>query len=285
MAVAGVVGTAIGYYILLAASGPSGDFLDVAQYLPSAILPGSFAPKTFVAGKEPIVAGEVPEQQASFNAPSATGNTEPEEPHTFTPTEVEPIGDVGAPRVSGAPTYTSDELAAALQTAKDAKAGLMTGSLADGDAVQRRKGNSFSVLCDLAEKATFDDVDSADAPLAQEADVLFREALSDARIRGEVGRIVPLWIASKHRKNGGVFFAGTISDPTTRGQLVECRIELDEGVPLTLIIPASMASELDKSSRPVGVVGSLVDRPVDTISGYDGEASQVVWVGRLIELD
>ena len=114
---------------------------------------------------------------------------------------------------------------------------------------------------------------------------MFRETLSDAHTRGEVARIVPKWIGSKYRKHGGVFFAGTVIGESSKGQVVECRVDLGAGDPLTILVPDTLAKGLDNSGRPLGIVGSIVDSPAQHVSGYDGDAPQAVWVGRLIPLD
>jgi hypothetical protein len=125
--------------------------------------------------------------------------------------------------------------------------------------------------------------DSADAERTAAVEQLFRETLADARIRGEVARITPVWIKSAHRRHGGVFFAGAITDRVERGPLIECQIDLGTVEPLTVLVPKHLVDQLGWS-RTVGVVGSLIDRPAERIAGYDGLATQVVWAKSLLPL-
>jgi hypothetical protein len=280
MAVAGLIGTAIGYYVVLAVAGPEGDFLQLARYMPSAVLPGSFARPELPIEKQPIVTGE---RQASFAAPPSTGEQELGEPRGFTAPQATEIGEADLPRVVAAPAYSPAELAASLEAARGAKAGLMAGSLADGNAVQRTKGASYSILSDLAQKVTF--AASAAGNDVDHAAELFRSVLSNAQIREEVARIVPLWIGSKHRTHGGVFFGGTIVERKERGSVVEAQVDIGSGAPLSVLMLPVLANQLEAGGGPVGIVGSLVERPSEAISGFEGEAPQAIWVGRVVDLN
>jgi hypothetical protein len=196
----------------------------------------------------------------------------------------EPAGQP-APSISGSPSYSSEQFAAALQAAREALPGLLAGELNDL-AVQRTKGLSFSKLCDLAETATFIESSPSAAPGQPQAaiDALFKEALADPRIRIEIARIVPIWIGSAYRRHGGVFFAGAIVGRNDFGAMSECQIDLGAGTTLSILLPPEVASQLN-SSQSVGVVGSLIDKPSERVAGYTGAAPQVVWVGSLFPLD
>jgi hypothetical protein len=284
----GVIGLAIGYYILLAWRGTEGDVLNLAQFLPRAILPSEFSEAAYADDKSAMTGEAEQVDQARFDVPLAESDTKLDEPTPLAPPAAMPITEVVAPHVAGAPLYSVDECAVALQAAKEAQLGLVTGRLSDGAAVRRAKGISFSLLADLAQKATFVDAaarPTSVAPLQQETETLFRETLSMADIRGEVGRIVPLWIGSKHRTHGGIFFAGTVLSDATKGEVVECRIDLEAGEPLTILVPPALAGKLQGSGRPLGFVGSIVDRPADSVSGYNGDAAQAVWIGQVIPLE
>jgi hypothetical protein len=295
---AGVIGSAIGYYVLLWILGADGDFLNVAQYLPGAILPGAFEaappelaakpnPKSYTASKEPIPGGDSAVEPARFDAP-LTDTTEPAEPSTFATAEATPISDTIAPPIRDARFFSAEQVKAALQSAKSAQAGLVTGDLEDGEAARKAKGASYQKLCGLAEKATFASAASQSSSfgsLRQDIDEFFRETLSDEHTRGEVARIVPIWAAYKDRGLNGVFFAGTVVDHSPQGDVVECRIDLGAGEPLTVLVPQDQAAQLEESARPLAVIGSIVDSPASHVSGYNGDAAQVVWVDRLIRLE
>jgi hypothetical protein len=190
--------------------------------------------------------------------------------------------------VGGSPSYSIEQFNAALAAAREAKSGLITGNL-DDRSVQRSKGISYNKFSDLAEIATFVD-DTGDTPAAieqlrRDSQSVFRDALAEARIRGEVARIVPVWIGSPSRKHGGVFFAGQIGRRSERGPVSECQVAIGSGEPLTILVPPNLIDRLAGSGRTTIIIGSLIDRPSERIAGYDGLARQAVWVSSLIPVD
>ncbi len=335
-AVCGVMGLALGYYVLLWLKGPQIDVLDAAKYLPKAMLPASFASaprQTAAAPSLPPVAdtaadspanepnatptdtantadaakpNEAPaEKQASFTepagankAPTADDNryatTSPPadkstEPAAFNPPPAAPVTDapptppIEVVRIVGAPSFSASDLAAALVAAKDAEAGLVNGNLADGREVARTKGFSYSILADLAQKATFTDPSAADAEnLQQETDNIFRATLATPHARDEVAQIVPKWIASPNRKQGGVFFTGAVAIHDKQGSVVEGSVDMGSGQPLPVLLPPALADK--PPTGPVAVVGYVVDKPSERIPGYTGTAPQAVFVTKLIPL-
>jgi hypothetical protein len=45
------------------------------------------------------------------------------------------------------------------------------------------------------------------------------------------------------------------------------------------------AAEFRASLKPLGIVGWIVDSPVEKISGYTGDATQAIWAGHILELE
>ena len=181
VAVAGVIGSGLGYYALLWLRGKSADFLDVAQYLPPAMLPAEFqtTPRQLAAAAPLRTPAEVEssdesatpaqpadepaEEQASFTTPA-----EPETPPTDDDRYTSDANDVPAPSaepatldeptaapltdevaavdvatLKDAPSFTADELAAALDAAKTAQPALVAGSLEDGREVQAQRATAI----------------------------------------------------------------------------------------------------------------------------------------------
>jgi hypothetical protein len=322
--VSGVIGLAIGYYVLMLILGPAGDFLNVARHLPGAILPAEFqleaTPLARVDQSEQQAAGEhtvatpsnggasPAEMQASYAAalphdgPNRTEASEPngvrrdanqpggQQPLPFDAPPAIPLDgpqEAVAGQLVQPPAFTADELAVALRTAQDAQPKLVAGKLDDGREVQRAKGFGYSLLCDLAQKAIFVDTatraDYAQA-LALDAERLFRQTLADAHTRDEVARILPKWISSPHRKQGGVFFAGTVTRQTNKGALVECEVDAAGHGTMIVLVPLEQAKPLADAAGPVGVVGWIVDEPALRVNGYTGAARQAIWSGSLIAL-
>jgi hypothetical protein len=292
----GIVGIALGIVVLLWLLGPRGDIFGVAGYLPRAILPASFAaPPGNLADESPPKRVDPDVDPAGFEksrvekplAGDATA-TENKEPAPFEPSHTTPLVGDGVPRVNGAPTFTPEQLTAALQAAKDAQPDLVKGDFDDGKPVLQAKGYSYSLLCDLADKVTF--VDTAARPadvesLKNDAKELFSQTLADAAIRNQVALIARQWIAYGKRQTGGVFFAGRVADQGTKGSVIECQVNLDSGAPLTILVPESMSDRLPSGNAAVGVVGSLIDSPAQRVAGYAGNAAQAVWVSSLIPLE
>jgi hypothetical protein len=303
--IGGVVGLALGYYVLLWIAGPSGDFLRVAQHLPAAILPADL--KLALAMHSDT--GELTEIQAGYVAaadlddvPSSldkTSNiiaadaraTETDEPQQFEVPDAKVLPDVRVAAVGhllNPPSFTADELAVALETAQQAQPKLVSGDLSDGLEVQRAKGLSYSLLCELAQKMSFVDAASrADyiKQLAREAHALFQQTLADAHTRDEVALIARKWIESRHRKHGGVFFAGRLISEVDKGSVVECQFDVGGREALIVVVPQDSTDQLAQRSRSLGIVGWIVDKPAEGVSGYTGEAKQAVWASRLIPLE
>jgi hypothetical protein len=272
------------------------------------------APADSTTGEAPVATTETQpaagtgEQPASFNEPvatppasqsennrygekseaSAAPTTEPapldavpaspiitESP--FTPPTAEPI------RVANAPTFAVDDVKAALQVAYAAQPKLVAGNLADSKDVAKAKGYGYSMLADLAQKVTFvDAVAAADA--LQQADELFKVSLRDAHTRSELAQIVPRWITAASRKHGGIFLAGSISGAEAKGSVTEASVDLGTRQSLKVLLPPALAEQLATASQPVGVIGWIVDRPAEGVTGYTGDAPQAIFVSRLIPL-
>lgn len=324
-ALGGVMAVPLAGYALLWLGGPQADFFGVANYLPKAMLPGSFTKPQFAAG--PAVRPPAPEtpaepstetagqpenspaeKQASFTEPADAKKVEtptdnryadtaaPEksaaEPAEFNAPPAAPMKESAVPaepvHISDAPSFKVADVAAALQMGKEAEANLVNGSMSDGAEVARAKGMSYAKLADLAQKAAF--VDAATAPeesakLEQEADGLFRSVFASAHTREEVGQIVPMWIESPKRTHGGVFFAGSVVAHDAKGSVSECSIDVGSGKPMQVLIPAAVGEQLKDTASPVVVVGSLVKDPAKKVEGYTGNAPQAVFATKLIPLE
>jgi hypothetical protein len=303
----------MGYYALLWILGPSADFLNVAHYLPAATLPTDFqlefdthpfegrpvlpTNETLAAtNEETDVSGAT--EQASYAEPNERDRaaydssvTSDQSPLPFEETAAAPItaeADIQVAKIAGAPSFNADELAVALTAAKEAQPSLVKGELEDGPEVQRAKGFGYSILCDLAQKLAFVDsetrADYAKA-LAADAERLFRQTLIDAHTQSDVAFILPKWIRSPSRKHGGVFFAGRPLQNAEHGSVVECQMDAGTGEPITILLPTGTADQLTNSSKPVGIVGWIVDAPAKKISGYTGDSPRAIWARCVLPLD
>jgi hypothetical protein len=313
-AVSGIVGLALGYYALLWILGPTGDFLSIAQHLPSATLPAEFQSELATRPVEGNSADPTTEtlavvneengdpgtaEQASYttqadsrqNVTTDTPEARVEPQALFDESNATPLaqaGETSAGQVTNAPSFSADELAVALQAAQEARPKLVAGSLDDGREVQRAKGFGYSILSDLAQKFAFVDraqrADYANA-LTMDAERLFQQTLADAHTRGEVARILPKWITSPNRKHGGVFFAGNPLESAEKGSVVECQLDTGAGGTVVVLLPQASAEQLADSSKAIGIVGWIVDSPASHVSGYTGDAPQAIWASRILALE
>jgi hypothetical protein len=191
-----------------------------------------------------------------------------------------------APSIAGSPSlFAAEELQKSLETAAKAQPQLVTGNFADSATVAQAKGRSYMALADLAQKTTFADISQPTSKqMVEQANDLFRQTLADPRIRAEVAQIMPRWVQSPKRDHGGVFFAGKVVGHAVSGSVLECQIELDGGRTVTMLAPAEAAEQLD-ATKPLAIVGWLVDVPKTQVSGYTGAAkSAAVWTNQLIPL-
>lgn len=317
-ALGGVVGSLGALYVLLWILGPEGDFLQVAKYLPSAVLPKSFAAKSITpvahsnsqqpaatepAESEPAQSENMPatftqevKPPAVESTTDSTAASEPAgddryaaEPSPLDEPAAKPIADATAtaPLPLQGPAYTTEQLADALNAATAAQPGLITGDLSDA-AVRRTKGMSYAKLCDLAEALTFlnratPSVESEQA--SADAERLFSETLSDPRTRSEIDRIASIWIDSPHRRHGGVFLAGQLSGGQILGDIYEYELTSEDGGKLALLAAEPLDPSVESSQRPVGIVGSIIADPAADVAGYHGTANRAIWVTRALPLD
>lgn len=192
----GLLGIALGYYVLLWMGGPGNDFLNIAKFVPRPLLPASFTmPQKQVAasnanqetnhesstgslldgmasseGSASPAHAEVP---ASYNAPITADAEEPSddryltgvptsagpsaEPLDFEVADAAPLeSEPAAPVVLGAPSYSLAEIENSLAEARQAMSALATGHLSD-ESTQRAKGLSYTKYSQLAEAITFSD--------------------------------------------------------------------------------------------------------------------------------
>jgi hypothetical protein len=245
------------------------------------------------------------EKQATFTAPSepAKKSTDTDDRYATPAAKSEPAMREPAPleappakaitetapkaepvRIANAPSFTAADVSTSLAAANAAETGLETGNLQDGKEVAHTKGVSYMAIADFAGKATF--ADAADSTKSQEqADGFFRKLLSNAHTRDEVAQIAPRWLSHPKRPQNGVFLAGNLSRGEIKGSVIEYSVELNGGPSVVVVVPAGAAQDLQSSTKPVGVVGSIIDRPADEIDGYTGKTPQVVFAKKLLPLE
>lgn len=279
----GALGLTLGYFALLWWQGPDGDLLGIADRIPSSLLPASFdvpgdtalttnETESPAKGETETPDTESPSEVEQARFESAPAPSEPEEPRPLAPQDAQPL--VAKATVQGAPSYTLEELNAASAVAETARDGLLTGTLADA-AAKSTKGENYVKLCQIAERLTYlVEDDSANFAEAREGGrQFFGELLHAPVARDEIGQIAGRWIDWNKRPHGGIFFAGKVLSSQPVGSVNELQLALAGGPTVTVLTP----EQIDSEPEIVGVVGSVVEKPADRVSGYTGTADQAVW--------
>ncbi len=257
------------------------------------------AATTPVAGEDRYAA--TPAEPAAFAPPEEAAATTPESdamaPAPNRDEMIEPVAAITEPRefamapptrqigLVNAPRYGARELAEAFAPAEAAAVGFATGSLDDPEQVSTM-GQHYAHLCHLAQVVTL--LDTSDPGLMtaelQAADT-FKRVLRDGRSRDQSRRIAGPWIAWTGRPHGGVFFAGMPADLRRAGELIEYQFSIGESiVPVVMAKPIDPKRFVQSGASEVGVIGVVVENPMQWIAGYEGDAQRVVWARKTLPL-
>jgi hypothetical protein len=188
--------------------------------------------------------------------------------------------------LASAPTYAVADLHSALTAAREARANLEAGEISDPK-IGPVKGKAYMALADLAQKATFvaQASPSEMSKARTEIEQFFRETFANQHTRNEVSLIAPKWLAHPTRPHNGIFFAGTPTHQDSKGSVVECSVDLGGGQSITVLLPPSTARQVNSSSRPVVVLGWIINKPAEDVAGYTGTATQAVFAKGLFSLE
>ncbi|QDT67609.1 hypothetical protein MalM25_05090 [Planctomycetes bacterium MalM25] len=224
---------------------------------------------------------EAPVEQATFTPPPA------EAPPTI-PVETAPY-EAPVPRVGlvNAPTYSIDDLNAAIATARPAGEGFASGTLTDPQQVQTM-GQHYARLCHLAQLLTLfesDPTDSARLTAELEATDVFRRLFREGRPRVESSQIAGPWIGWTARPHGGVFFTGIPEDVSQQGEVVQYLFRTGETTTAVLVEERlDVDRYITAGAREIGVLGVIVENPREWIAGYEGDAQRIVWARKTLPL-
>lgn len=221
---------------------------------------------------------EEPPRTDSAVEPAAFAVEEPAAP-------VKPVDDL--PSLSGAPSYSAEDLVAALEGVTEARDHLQSHSLSEPNEVAAL-GRNYARLCYLAQVyALLSDEAAADSLRERiQARDQFTLLFESTRARSEIGKIAGPWIAWKDKPHGGVFFCGALPDPIRHGELFEYPFELTPGEVLPVLLEEPVDAEQfgRAGSNVAAVIGVLVENPAERIAGYTGGAPQAVWCRELLPL-
>lgn len=276
----GLLGLAIGYFILLWIGGPEKDFLELGRRLPRWAVPGAFHPDDDPPVEE---APEGPSLSDLLEQPLEDEDDPPPEPPEADPAD--PSDTVSLPDpvmervlVLDPPELATSDLEAALERAIMAREVLAAGD--PGAAPQDERVAAYEALAALAEALTFAEPaagrEDEHEQLRSEAEELLRDALLEEGMAETLGPLAADWLDSPARDHGGIVAAGlVIGSHFGIEQQPGIIVEL-AGTRRNLVVVGPADIRVPVGSRVV-VAGSLVDRPKERIGGYVGSAPRVVW--------
>jgi len=270
----GFVGVVVGLYALLWIKGPSGDLLNLAQYLPEAVLPAMPVSSEFNASKE-ATPPTVAEDLLVAKSPPDEEQLEAEPADIHRDEEVRmAVAEQPAPQALRALPDIFGELLAAARTAMPA---LIEGDLSTNDAVSR-KGKAYMAVCQLAQQFEairlpgLDAKSQAEAASAQE---LFDSVAANSSALSDLASITSRWWGYESRPNEGIFVVGRIRDTQPMGGRTLCYVMLDEPAAAT-IIPVLLDQPPGRDGDRVVVVGSIVVEPRNNLPNFIINMPQVV---------
>lgn len=286
----GVVGLALGYFILLWIGGPQKDFLEIGHRLPRWMVPAAFhraQPMRELSGDDAgrslaDLLQHLEDDPRVLPEPELEG-LPPEPPPREHVAAAQPA--TAAVAVIDAPKLTTADLDAALKTASEVRLSLVARETSDAT-LRPLKESAYQAFTALAEAVTFamhePGREIEHAMLLSQAEQLLLDTLANERMIDRLGPLAAKWIETAEGQTTGVVAAGIVigshmGTREQRGILVELT-----GTSRTLPVVAPFAIDAPLGARVV-VVGSLIDEPEERIRGYTGSAERVVWAGLVLQ--
>jgi hypothetical protein len=95
----------------------------------------------------------------------------------------------------------------------------------------------------------------------------------------EMGMAAAQWLARAEQRGSeqGVVLAGTVQEISQRGKLQSLKLQLAGGDQTVLVV--SDRPFQVKAADEALVLGSIIEKPADAIVGFQGDETQVVWLG------
>ena len=188
------------------------------------------------------------------------------------------------------PTYASAELGGSLTASNLAFQQLLDFDGTGTPEEKAAKKDFYNQFCDLALKVTF--VDPSGLGVQGRVDAVHRlleEVGKHPHQVKFVGEVAAIWHALEERPSDGILLAGTVAGINRSGSLYESTIILQDDAATVVTV----LSTVDPTDNPIStyhpgssvlVLGSVVDTPADSLSGYDGPEPVVIWGGYPVEL-
>lgn len=250
------------------------DMLNPAPAATPDALPAPAADDSLTIPAEPA-APELPvEAPAEPAAPAVEPATEP---------AFERVGPRNVPQVSPA------ELSGAMQSAFVAGQQLVAAEAAADEAELRKARAAFYVnLFGMADAITAAQQGAGaaelDPQLQQLGSMLKQQLAADPRRLEALKVFGARWIGFPKRTTNGVVVSGTVESAERVGQLFHTKARLGSAADAPLVTIVSAVDPQLASGDTVVALGSIVERPVDAIAGYQGNEPSVVWSGMAMKV-
>lgn len=292
----GVLGLAIGYYLLNWIGGPQFNFLDIP--LPG--LPAQRGAQNDLArqphDEEDRIGAADREMPVDDRSAPLAAQPQPADVLETPPIEEAPQlpPDYVGPR--NVETRSLEELSAAVRAAKSLlicdrcqSTGYVNGSPGRAGAACPECGGkvagpidrqAFAILCQLADAATFAEPEPDEVSNIRRKEALrslmLRAALPEERI-AQIGRLAWEAVEGGDRRSRGIAVAGVVAETGRAGRLHWAKIRLSgSNDQLTAVSRLGLPA---RAGEPLLVLGSVVERPAEELVGYEGDLPWVIWVG------
>jgi hypothetical protein len=192
------------------------------------------------------------------------------------------------------PQFTSAELGEALKAANDSGKEYAE-ALQSGDATMEKgkRGGFLLKLYTLGERVTFVTETADDPAVAQRKDAIHKVVMQ----AGDATKIVPIfgknaaiWINHAKRKptETGIVVGGTVTEIEKREGLFITKLslagELTEGMQKDYIIVSKLKLPHVSELAPALIFGAIIDNPAETIDGFTGTETRVIWSNFAVNL-
>jgi hypothetical protein len=212
------------------------------------------------------------------DAPTAAAPTVAPAPAASTPTAWPTTPIVGDLR--NVKLYSVAELGELLEDADAAHRQFLAGDLTKQQS-WATMGPAYMAIAALAERYTLTDPSAYGNELITKqlaAKNIFRGTLGDPARRTDLATIAARWLQHERRQNQGVVLIGRVRDLQPNGKWTQYTIDvpLGEGtVAATVLMDRISFTTGDE----VAVVGAILQKPLQRLTGYQGEAAEVVIAG------
>lgn len=263
----------------------------------------------------PVSGTESEEEQsldpASFNEHLSTNSLQPvdsvgdryststetlTEPNPFSPPAntivTQPKNDVSQElpmhRLQGAPTYRVEELQQASNYSEALVKQIQEAALSQGEDRDQSLGKHYAELCYLAQVISLLDLNSTSADLRSSEMIAvdhYKRLFQNKAATAQVNQVAQHWIEWTERPYGGVFLTGVPDDMQYAGELITYRLPLgDSFVHIVTEKPIDVDRFVMSDSQTMGIIGIVVENPIDRIRGYEGDADRVIWCRKTIPI-